>query len=86
MVLVVRNDKITIEEIEKATPRAVLDEMCRRFGQDFMDMIVDPGSGETSPHIRILVNGRRFISVPDQLDNELAEGDEVGLFPPLAGG
>jgi MoaD family protein len=73
-------------ETQKATTGAVLDELCNRFGGDFKDMIVDPTSGEISPHIRILVNGRRFISVPDQLDHELKEGDEVGLFPPLAGG
>ena len=73
-------------ETESATTRGVLDELCHRFGGDFKDMIVDPASGEVSPHTRILVNGRRFISVPDQLDNELKEGDELGLFPPLAGG
>ena len=73
-------------ETEKATTRAVLEELCYRFGGDFKDIIVDPASGEIIPYIRILVNGRRFISVPDQLDNELTEGDELGLFPPLAGG
>ena len=73
-------------EVEKATPREVLEEMCHRFGRDFRDMIVDPGSGEINPHIRILVNGRQFLTVPDQLDNALKEGDELALFPPLAGG
>ena len=73
-------------EMEEATARAVLDELCRRFGGDFREMIVDPDSGEVSPHLRILVNGRRLISIPDQMDHVLQEGDELGLFPPLAGG
>jgi MoaD family protein len=73
-------------ETEKATIRKVLVELYYRFGGEFKDMIVDPATGEISPNVKILVNGRRFISLPGQLDNELDEGDEVGLFPPLAGG
>ncbi|MCP4668138.1 MAG: MoaD/ThiS family protein [Deltaproteobacteria bacterium] len=73
-------------EMESATPRRVLDALCRKLGSDFRDMIVDPAKGEVNPHMRILVNGRTMISLPDQLDHALHEGDELGLFPPLAGG
>jgi molybdopterin converting factor small subunit len=34
----------------------------------------------------ILVNGRHALHLPDRLDTLLKDGDEIAIFPPLAGG
>ncbi|MEE8480724.1 MAG: MoaD/ThiS family protein [Desulfobacterales bacterium] len=73
-------------EIEKATIKDLLKDLTEIFGQDFMDAIFDPKTQEVSSHILILVNGRHYHFLPNRLDTELKEGDEVALFPPIAGG
>ena len=42
----------------------------------------DRGSGA----IAILVNGQHFTHLPDRLNTRLVDGDEVAVFPPVAGG
>jgi molybdopterin converting factor small subunit len=34
----------------------------------------------------VLVNGRHPLHLPDRLDTLLKDGDEVAIFPPMAGG
>jgi len=73
-------------EIVNATINDLLKDLSEIFGQDFMDAIFDPKTQEVSSHIRILVSGRHYHYLPNRLDTELKEGDEVALFPPIAGG
>jgi molybdopterin converting factor small subunit len=42
-----------------------------------------PGTGT---RILVLVNGRSASHLPDGLDTVLADGDQVAIFPPVAGG
>ena len=80
-------DKSVLEiEMKNATIRVVLSNLCKRFGQGFSELIFDPKTKDLSDHIRVLVNGRHYKYLPNRLDTELEEGDEVALFPPLAGG
>ncbi|GAB6880541.1 MoaD/ThiS family protein [Halorubrum gandharaense] len=46
------------------------------------NLIVD---GELAPQINVLKNGREVLHL-DGLDTELADGDRVSVFPPVAGG
>jgi sulfur-carrier protein len=75
-------------EVEKATAtiREVLDDLSARFGKDLTELIYDPGTEEPASHIILLVNGRNYLSMPERLESVLKDGDEVALFPPLAGG
>jgi len=36
--------------------------------------------------IAILVNGQHYTHLPDRLNTRLEDGDEVAIFPPVAGG
>lgn len=71
---------------EKLTLKELLARLCDRFGEDFKNMLFDPKEGEVSQNVKILINGRHYRHLPDQMDNELKNGDEVCLFPPMAGG
>ena len=64
----------------------LLHELSARYGEDFRKMIFDPETHALSRHIRILVNGRHYSHLPEKLNTQLHEGDEVSLFPPIAGG
>ena len=75
-------------EVERpaATLREVLDELSRRFGAEFADSVYDYQKGEAAGHVLLMLNGRNYLSMPEGLETPLKEGDEISLFPPLAGG
>ena len=78
----------SVLEVEKetATIRDLLDDLSERFGKDLTDLIFDPGTGGLVSHVMLLVNGRNYLFMPGRLDTPLKDGDEVALFPPIAGG
>ena len=81
------DNKAVLEiEMKNASLRDVLKNLSNRFGEGFSDLIFDPKTKEVKNHISILVNGRHYIFLPKQLATELKEGDEVALFPQIAGG
>ena len=73
-------------EIDDLTIRRLLEEMSVRFGKGFYRMIFDPDTGEVNGYVRVLVNGRHYSHMPDRLETRLTDGDDVAIFPPLAGG
>jgi MoaD family protein len=73
-------------QVGSITLRELLDELCRQFGKNLADQMFDTETGELSRMLKILVNGRHYTTLPKKLETTLAPGDEVALFPPLAGG
>ncbi len=81
------DNKAVLEiEMKNASLGDVLKDLSNRFGEDFSDLIFDPKTKEVKNHILILVNGRHYMFLPKRLATELKEGDEVALFPQIAGG
>ena len=80
--------RLSISEIEMVdgTLRRLFDILSNRFGEEFTDLIYDSRTKIVRDDIRILLNGRHIVHLPKGLDTELKEGDEVSLFPPVAGG
>ena len=60
--------------------------MSEIFGPDFKDAIFDSETDMIHLHVRVLVNGRHYIYLPNRLDPQLKAEDEVALFPAIAGG
>jgi molybdopterin synthase sulfur carrier subunit len=83
---VFRNLGVTEIEISGGTLRCLFDVLSDRFGEEFTDLIYDSRTKRVRGDIRILLNGRHIGHLPKGLDTELKEGDEVALFPPIAGG
>ena len=73
-------------EAEQLTIRQLLEKLCNRFGENLRNMIFDPEMQGESQDIKILINGRHFRHLPDAFDSELKDGDEVSIFPLMAGG
>jgi len=73
-------------EGEVLTINDLLHELSDKYGEDFRKMIFEPETHALSQDIRILINGRHYSHLPGKLNTQLYEGDEVSLFPPIAGG
>jgi len=73
-------------EADTLTIRQLLEKLCNRFGENLRDMIFDPEDQKENQNIKILINGRHYRHLPDGLDSGLADGDEVSIFPLMAGG
>jgi MoaD family protein len=65
---------------------SLLDELADMFGERFTQMVFDKAGKGLNQHIRILINGRHYSHIPQKLSTRLQDGDEVALFPPVAGG
>lgn len=73
-------------EAEKLTIRQLLERLCNRFGEDLRSMIFYPEAQGESQDIKILINGRHYRHMPEGLDTHLKDGDEMSIFPLMAGG
>ena len=83
----VMGDQSDLElEIGNMTLISLLDELADMFGERFTQMVFDKAGKSLNPHIRILINGRHYSHIPQKLSTRLQDGDEVALFPPVAGG
>ena len=83
---VIRNLGISEIEMADRTLIGLFDVLSNRFGEEFTDLSYDLRTKRVRGDIRILLNGRHIVHLPKGLDTELGEGDEVALFPPVAGG
>ncbi len=74
--------ELGVELDGKATVVDLLTGLCAPHGSH--DLVFDE-SGGIKKYVNILVNGRHIQSLSG-LKTELADSDEVAIFPPVAGG
>jgi molybdopterin converting factor small subunit len=65
--------------------QSILEELALQGGEEFGARIFDAREG-LRPGVAVLVNGRPVAQGPGALTLLLHDGDEVAIFPPLAGG
>ena len=76
-----------VVETEQATLGGFVQQLSLEFGDEVVPPVSDPDAFQgPNRRVIILLNGRHSSHLPDGLDTELADGDEVALFPPVAGG
>ncbi|NQU66262.1 MAG: MoaD family protein [SAR324 cluster bacterium] len=73
-------------EFSQVTIRQLLLHLSEIFGKGFQEMIYDPNDKTGKLISMVLVNGHNHRNLQDRLDHELKDGDNVDLFPPMAGG
>jgi molybdopterin synthase sulfur carrier subunit len=64
----------------------LVEQLSEQFGEDLDRWLYTPGTREINKSSAILINGSHYTHLPDGLATQLQDGDEVALFPPLAGG
>jgi len=70
----------------EATLRESLNLLALEEGDAFVSQIYNPKTRSLYQHVALLVNGRSLKQLPDGLDTCLEEGDDIAIFPPIAGG
>lgn len=84
---VIGGEPFRIVEADRLTVRGLIQRLSQELGDEFAQLIPDPAAPDgISPYIAILVNGRHVSHLTNRLETLLADGDEVSVFPPTAGG
>lgn len=77
---------IAIMDGEILTVNDLLIRLSQELDQIFRGTIYDPRTKILGEHVAVIINGRSYHNLPDKLETQLQEGDEVAIFPPMAGG
>lgn len=64
---------------------SLLDELAGRFGDEFVKQLYSPREHRVRETVNVMINGRR-VDLRLELKTPLKDGDEVAIFPPVAGG
>jgi molybdopterin synthase sulfur carrier subunit len=78
-----RNVKISAPQ---ATLWDCLQVLAIEIGEEFYNQVLDMASGGVQPHIALLLNGQHYRHLQAGLDTQLQNGDQLAIFPPIAGG
>jgi molybdopterin synthase sulfur carrier subunit len=81
----VLGSEVELEVHEDMTVGDLLDELVKKYGDEFKRQIFDSEIGKLRSYVRILLNGRD-IDFLNGLGTKLNNGDVLALFPPIAGG
>ena len=83
-------DLVGEREVEISGPgktvRQLLAALGNDIGEEFASLVRYDSSGQLERNLVVLVNGRHCSHLPDGIDTPLSDGDEVAIFPPIAGG
>jgi MoaD family protein len=69
-----------------ANLRSLLATLAEEIGEPFRAEVFDERSGDLQRSVTVLINGQHYTHLPTGLETPLQDGDQVAIFPPIAGG
>ena len=72
-------------DMEAEKIQDVIDNLIAKYGQKFIETVIDEDTMRLKRFFSCMVNGKR-IELLDGYDTQLEEGDAVAIFPPVGGG
>ncbi len=76
---------VEFQDSEETTVEKVLERLSDIYGKEFVEYVFDEETGEIQSFLLLLVNGRS-ITVLDELETKLIDGDILAILPPVGGG
>lgn len=83
---IIGEQSITIAKGETISINELLIKLSKTLDDRFEDTIYDPQTKTLGEHVAVLINGRSYTHLPNKLETQLKDGDQVAIFPPMAGG
>ena len=71
---------------QSATLLDCLQVLADEIGEEFRAQVLDLESRGVQNHVALLLNGQHYRHLPEGLDTPVQEGDQLAIFPPIAGG
>ena len=78
-------DRFEVTLAEGRTVENLLEELINTWGDELASSLFEPDRFKLLPHIGLMVNGRS-ISLLDNMETVLQDGDQVLILPPVGGG
>lgn len=71
---------------QTVTLRGCLQVLEAEIGEGFREQVLDVQGGELRPHVALLLNGQHYRHLNKGMDTLVKDGDQLAIFPPVAGG
>ena len=83
---IIGEQSISVEKGENLTVFGLLNLLASKLDNEFSHSIFDPKTNKLGKYVAVIINGRSYTNLPEELNTQLNDGDEVSIFPPMAGG
>ncbi|NIS71480.1 MAG: MoaD family protein [Proteobacteria bacterium] len=71
-------------EIRGDTVAEIVERVVEKYGSKFRDTLLNKETGRKKPFYSILLNSIR-LSLREDMDTEVKDGDIIAIFPPVGG-
>jgi molybdopterin converting factor small subunit len=75
---------LTLKNYENITLGELLTKLT--FGNGSGDSLAPLEPRLVDPRVIVLINGRNITQLPNGMETQLADKDDIAIFPPMAGG